>query len=483
MARRSNDELFDLVKSLNPSEKRYYIQYAKQHQPNTKNDALWLFYAINQQDRLDWISIEKRMLQQGIKSGLPKIKIRLLDQLLKSMQLYTQGNSARNKIIALVTQVEFLQNKGLVYLSGMRIKKAIRLADKYGDKALRQLLFHYEWLMIFHRNQSILSSHLAEASRYNLDQQKEEIRVKEKLQQFNLLATAEPNTNLRQQFKKLLKDLDTVDQNLISPEIYVELLIGKIRYYLQLERNFDNAIQEVDQVICYFKSKPHLTNEYPLSFIRVYYLAVQVYFISSKYSAYKEVRFLPNQLKFRKDWRHYLDWINSIFETGYHLRSYNLTEAGKIVQKSKRNRMELFEGRWRVSGARIHLMNAFYYYLQGEYVSCIDTTQAIIDAPPKVEKPAQAYSLLLQCLCYFNMGEVTLVNSLLYRLQYFVRHKMIHKAIFKILIKLVENRTKDNTKSSQQELLKQYDQAVQQDISYFHRIFDVRLLFQENNNA
>ena len=124
-----SDDLFQLIKSLSPSEKGYFIKFTSRGSVKVNNYIL-LFNAIAKQEIYDEEKVRKKL---HIKSrtgtqNFSKDKAYLHQIILESLNNYHKDNSVESRILKLLHQAEILYYKGLHSQSLALINKAKDLA-------------------------------------------------------------------------------------------------------------------------------------------------------------------------------------------------------------------------------------------------------------------------------------------------------------------------------------------------------------------
>ncbi|HEU4718907.1 MAG TPA: hypothetical protein VFU15_13780 [Bacteroidia bacterium] len=130
MGRTASDDLFRLVKSLHRSEKRYFRIFSKRHVIGDGNNYVRLFDAIDRQAEYN----EKELLEK-----LPFLRPRLMAdqknhlywQVLRSLVVFSSGNSIGSQLRFRLSSFDFLYAKGLYVQCGKVIAKTKSLAIHY----------------------------------------------------------------------------------------------------------------------------------------------------------------------------------------------------------------------------------------------------------------------------------------------------------------------------------------------------------------
>jgi hypothetical protein len=126
------DDLFLLIHSLNPSEKRYFKLFA-QRQGNEKNKLyMKVFDLIDEQtEHYDEELLKKKLKSKADIKILPQVKIYLFDLVVKSMRVYRSDKTAATEVFDLIQDELFYTEKGLTDLRVKALKRAKEIAYKY----------------------------------------------------------------------------------------------------------------------------------------------------------------------------------------------------------------------------------------------------------------------------------------------------------------------------------------------------------------
>lgn len=129
MSKAPSSELFDLIKSLNKSKKRYFKVFASRHIIGEENKYVKLFDMIDRQS----IYNEKKILKKAdiTKQQLDNWKRYLYELILRSMDIYTADDNAEKTIKKLLRHAEILSQTGLYAQCINLLAKAKQLAAKY----------------------------------------------------------------------------------------------------------------------------------------------------------------------------------------------------------------------------------------------------------------------------------------------------------------------------------------------------------------
>lgn len=125
------EPLFDLVKSLNGHEKRYFNIFAKRNTHKTKNNYLRLFELVNAQETYDEIII-KETLSPYIKDNVFAVeKNYLYKMIIKSLNFYYSELNIKGELKNQLQTIEILYNKTLYSQAIKQTNKAKKIAVKH----------------------------------------------------------------------------------------------------------------------------------------------------------------------------------------------------------------------------------------------------------------------------------------------------------------------------------------------------------------
>lgn len=128
---KGQDELFQLIKSLTPSEKRYFkVNVSKSG--DAKSNYLQLFEAVDAQgEEYDEDKLKKKHAKKSFVKYLSAEKKQLREQLMKQMRAYRADSTIDNRIHDLLQDEAFYRDKGLQSLREKALLKAKELATRY----------------------------------------------------------------------------------------------------------------------------------------------------------------------------------------------------------------------------------------------------------------------------------------------------------------------------------------------------------------
>ena len=125
------DELFQVIKSLKQTEKRYFKVFASMHDKGENGIYIKLFNVIEKQKEYDEKLLKEKFKGEVFIRQLTVTKYNLLNLILKSLRNYYGNVSAVNKANQLLMNIEILYGKGFYALCKTQIDKIKKLADQH----------------------------------------------------------------------------------------------------------------------------------------------------------------------------------------------------------------------------------------------------------------------------------------------------------------------------------------------------------------
>ncbi len=145
--RKESKHLYDLIKSLSGSEKRYFKLYASNHVMASGNKYIELFDQLDQQQSPEAEYPDKK---QKISKHLPRIRQYLYALILKSLDAYYAEHSIEIKLRKMLNSIEILFNKGLQEQCLKAVRRAKELAKKHEQHNYEFEIIRWEIAMNTH---------------------------------------------------------------------------------------------------------------------------------------------------------------------------------------------------------------------------------------------------------------------------------------------------------------------------------------------
>ncbi len=129
-------DLYNLIKSLSKSEKRYFHRFASRHVLGAKNNYLSLFEFIKKQSTYNEEEVKQNFEGEKFAQYFSVAKRQLYNYLLDSLHEFHASKSSEDRIQRLIHQAEILLQKGLMFQSHRLIKIAKKKARSTANYSL-----------------------------------------------------------------------------------------------------------------------------------------------------------------------------------------------------------------------------------------------------------------------------------------------------------------------------------------------------------
>lgn len=479
MVENKREDLFELIKSLTPTEKAYFIKYAQRNHTGTRNDYLWLFTELNKQEVFDWEAIQKKIPIGMFKSGKQKAFSRLLTLLLKSMRAFQEGTKPVNQINSLIEEAEFLMEKGFLLPFKKKIQAAQKIAVKYRLDQQQMKLFMYEELIHFHGMGDTSFQNLAGRELLMLEKLKLNIICKREINSFLKLLSKDPNSRSKRDehaIKESVTFFSSIESNKVSYDVYLELLVTQFVYFFYELKDYHQAITLQDACLACFLSNKNNINIYPSKFLAVYQNALVCYLLTREYRKLEALKAMPDELNLNKDWREQINRICMPYLLNYYLRKGHLKKCDEIVQAFDKIDQAKYQGMWKASLGYQYLINGFYYLEKKEYRLCLDTLNQFLRLKQDNSNILVVISFFLSCLSLHALNEESLLESAINKMRYVVYTKTPEQTIAKVVFRLIFAITQTNNKRDIERLRRKYNSLKQQERSKVWLFFDINLI-------
>jgi len=139
-----HDEIYELIQSMDASEKRYFKRYSSIHSDKKDSVSIQIFDVL---DKMHFYSDEKlksHFKDQKTAQHLHVSKNYLLKNILKSLRSYHQSFSKESELKDLLVEIEILSQKKLYHLAYKILLKAYKTAHQY--ELFLQILEILQWI-------------------------------------------------------------------------------------------------------------------------------------------------------------------------------------------------------------------------------------------------------------------------------------------------------------------------------------------------
>ncbi|KAA3641467.1 MAG: hypothetical protein DWQ02_00505 [Bacteroidetes bacterium] len=463
-------ELFELIKSLNKAEKKYFKSFANQFRDSTESNYVQLFDLIEAQEVYNEAEIKAKLTNRKFAKNLPFSKNYLYNLLLKCLRNYHSEKSIRIQIREAYINASILFDRRLNNQALRILTKAEKLATAY------QL--HHELLAInlFQRiltrsfpTKGTMEKMKALQSKFTnaLDQIQREHLLQSHYEELYVISQPRhaPIEKLDEIFKQYQNSIDQLIPQ--EPASFNELSIRcwTNSVYFRRKKQFEKSIHHQEILITFFKDHPNFLKEYQLRYFGIInnYLGLLISNYKGTETGKKVQQVIqefenivPNnsQLRIHKyDILYYLKII-------YYLRTRQYENAKLLAPEVwnflKRYHHHLSQTR-RIT---VYYNFSFALFMAREYMKSLDWLEFLLENyDPKVLPDATFFARRLQILNHFELNNDILVEHLMRSmLRKYQKHK--YKPPLQMTLKTIKKIFRQP--SSQKDLLIAHYQETDQ---------------------
>ncbi|MFH1320194.1 MAG: hypothetical protein ABII90_06005 [Bacteroidota bacterium] len=267
---KSSENLFQLIKSLSQSEKRYFKRFASQHIKGEKNIYVKLFDLINKQDQYDENKIIKKFPGKNLQ-WLSRGKHYLFHLVLKCLRNYNSDShrSVNTQLKDLLIDVENLFERTMFKNCSKLLVKTKEIAYKYGkDSHLLEIL---KWeKKLFYSGEKINLDEVLKEELQILNKRKNIYEYDKLLSEIFILTKGEGLIRKEKVIKKLNK---IIRHPLLNNEERACSFDAKLRYYniyslyYQATGNLPDSCEICKKWVTLLESHKERINEAPFKYI------------------------------------------------------------------------------------------------------------------------------------------------------------------------------------------------------------------------
>ncbi len=424
--------LFDIIKSLNAEEKKYF-QQASSLQQGDKN-YIKLFNYISSLAEYDEESVKEKFKNETFVKHLPSEKNQLLHHILKSLRYFRIQNSVTAQIYEQIKDIHLLFNKSLY-------KQSRKVLDYAKEQAYKHELFYYILDIIDLEKVVIdMEAHFGEITNSAIDTLiLEEVAIYKKIEQlthFEKLLSHLNKLSTRLLFVRTQSDVDEIEkilkdkllnqpEKINSQKSLITALHAKGLAY-RLLNNSDEMFEAFTKLVNIMEDNASLISEMPKSFITGHGYIIRYYAIKRLYTdGFKTIdklkaltlnpEFKSTDLQVAIFPKAYINEMLLYDYIGQHDKAKNVIPAvikGLEKYESKINEEELL---------RIYHVITMVYFGVGEYSKALHWINKIINSNySELRQDIIRIAKLVNLIIHFELGNDDLLPYIFKSTQRFV---------------------------------------------------------------
>ena len=423
MSNRSSDILFQLIKSLQKSEKRHFKLYIKRSSAKEDLKIVQLFDAIDKLNDYDEKLLLKKLANIE-KPQLNNLKTHLYKQLLSSLRLLKTTENIDLQLSEALDHARLLYNKGLKL-------QALKILEKAKDLAKHNQKFNF-LAQVISLEKKIETLHITRSSLEKTELLAEEaldisghIDRVTRLSNLALLLyrwyvkygharNEQDETNIKEFFKNNIPD----DINVINGFYEKLYLYQSYCWYAFIRQDFLMYYRYSQKWIDLFEENKTMIAVETGHYIKGMHTLLNAHFDLRNFAKFEIAlnqfkRFAETpEARLHDNFRvHTSIYINSA-SINRHLMTGTFKEGLSLVPELEKN---LDEYSLFVDAHRILVFNykiASLYFGNGDFEKAIDYLNAIINSGSDLRYDLQCYSRLLHLMCHYELGNYEIIESL-----------------------------------------------------------------------
>ena len=423
MANRFSDTLFQLIHSLEKSEKRHFKLYIKRSSAKEDLKIVQLFDALDKLNDYD----EKNLLKKlpGIeKPQLSNLKTHLYKQILASLRLLKSADSIDLQLNEMFDYAHILYKKGLFQQSLRQLDRAKETA-----KANQKFNFLVQVLALEKRIETLHITHSMQMRAEQLSAESSQVLARidmvARLSNLALLVYSwyiKNGHSRNEKDEQLLRDYlrEQLPPNAWKQTGFYErlYLYQSYNWYAFIRQDFLMYYRYSQKWLDLFEEQPLMIRVETGHYIKALHNLLNAHFDLRNYDKFDQVlrqfeafsrthRVIEND-NFRIQSFLYITTarINQVFMLG------NFHEGLLLVPEieQKLSEYDLFIDRHRILVLNYKIATLFFG--SGDYATCIDYLQRIINDPMDLRNDLQCYSRVLHLMAHYELRNFDLMESL-----------------------------------------------------------------------
>jgi hypothetical protein len=424
MSNRVSDTLFQLIHSLEKSEKRHFKLYIKRSSSKEDLKIVRLFDAMDKLTEYDEKLLLKK-LPDIQKMQLANLKSHLYKQLLASLRLLKTSENIDLQLSEHLDNARLLYNKGLKIQSLKILEKAKELARSHQKfNTLVQLISLEKKIELLHITRSSvekteqmaveamqISSHIDRVTRLS--------NLALLLYRWYIINGHARNELDEKDIRAFFKTHLPVNVGAIEGFYEKLYLYQSYCWYAFIRQDFLMYYRYSQKWIDLFDEDPMLIEVETGHYVKGMHTLLNALFdlrnfekfdiVLKKFELFAKTSVAAQHDNFRT---HTSIYINSA-KINYHLMKGSFKEGLALVPEIEE---KLYEYALQVDRHRILVFNykfANLYFGHGDYETCIDYLQKIINGPLDLRIDLQCYARLMHMMSHYELGNFDILESLI----------------------------------------------------------------------
>lgn len=452
-----SNELFQLIKSLTKSEKRYF-KLSSSLQSGEKN-YMKLFDAIEAQNEYDEELLKESFEGEVFIKHLPSEKNHLYSLILKSLRGFHADKSAAAILQEQLRNIELLFNKALYKECSKIIKRAKKLAYNYEKYYFLLDLIDWEKRLV---EEEYLQGNFDKDLNKLVNEESECLEKLRNIAEYQILYS-----KINYVFRKGGFARSEEEQKIVQSISNYHLIKGKNTalstkaatacYYIKglcaaTERNAKETFTNFSRVVKIMEDKPLIMKELPQRYVKALNNIMFTYLDEENWEAFEQVNEkmlgLSKQTAFTSvDLQIKLFTYSLNGQILYSIKKGEFSKAIKNVIPQILNGLKKYDGKINKEEELLFYYNISYCYLAaGEYKNALKYINQILnDNEASLRQDVYTFARLLNLIIHFELGNYELLDYTISATNRFVKKKQRNYKFETIVIKFIKKFVKAKT--------------------------------------
>lgn len=474
---KQSTDLFDLIQSMSPAEKRYFKIFATRHTIGQQNNYVKLFDVVEKQRQYDEEKVKNELKGEKFISDIAVYKSYLHQLILDGLHSFYLNSSVESKIKKQMDQLSILFNKGL-YTQGEKLlqkTKSVAIAhEKY-----YHLLSISDWELSFIRTKAFEKTNESRLSKIFAEEDEFFKKYKEEQEYYKLLAQVAHLISTVGQIKsdsQEAKYRKVMSHKLLSNENIPCTFQGKLTFYniwllyfMQSHRSYKKALKFVSGNLKLFEDHPEMMVDKAARYVTMLTNIIMIHIESKKYDTahyyLKKAREFPAKYKVKTEGRIALRIfsLSYLLETHIYVRTGAFEKIGEIKDDIERG-LKQFDRKIPMDTRSIIYFNmAYMYFGNREYHISSQYLNKIANNPdPNARQDIICLSKILLFIVYYELDDTLLFQARLKSTQrYLVKRNNVFK-LEAIILEFIKKLPKLNSKKELVDYFKQMKKELEE---------------------
>ncbi len=423
MSNSFSDTLFQLICSLEKAEKRHFKLYIKRSSGNEDLKVIELYDALNKLIEYDEAILLKR-LKTIKKPQLANIKVHLYKQIMASLRLLKSTDSIDLQLNEQFDYAHILYKKGL-FIQSLKILDKAKETAKSNHKVnfLLQAITLEKRIETLHINRSMQSR--AEELANEINEANNKIGLLSKLSNMSMLMyswyilhsharTPDEVNKVTKYFQQLMPEKAWEQQGFYE-KLY---LYQSYSWYAFILQDYIKYYKYTQKWVDIFLDQPLMMRVETGHYIKGLHTLLNAHHALRNHKKFDEVLnsfeifATTDRVKFHDNFRiqAYIYIQNAKLNKHILAGTFELgiTTVSSVLQRLKEDALFIDDHRLIIFNYKIALL----YFGNGDYNTCIDYLQKIINEHTDVVTDMQSYARLLHLMAHYEMGNLDIIEYL-----------------------------------------------------------------------